>query len=128
MCSAISSMSSYSVFSAHLSGFQISILFPAPTHTISFSSEAYALNSAGIKTLPCLSVSRVAAPARKNLTNLRTFLSVNDSDPIFSANIFHSLSVNPNIHWSNPLVITNFSPSSSLNLAGTIALPFVSTF
>ena len=79
-----------------------------------------------IKNLPCLSNSHSVAPDKKNLTKFLAFLLVIGSAFNLSSNFPHSDIENPNKQPSKPVVSINFSPMSSLNLAGIINLPFAS--
>ena len=73
MFSAISSADIFSSHFNHVSLFHISSLVPTPIIIASFSNPATVLRFAGIKNLPCLSISHSVAPARKNLTKVLAF-------------------------------------------------------
>ena len=115
MFSAISSADMFSPQFSHVSLFQISSLVPTPTIIASFSSLADSLKFAGIKNLPCLSISHSVAPDRKNLTKFLAFLSDSGKVLSFVSKLFHSFCENTNKHPSKPFVIINFSPMSCLN-------------
>ena len=125
---SISSIDKFSslLCSSHFSLFQISILVPAPIIATSLSNAATARSLLAIKNLPCLSSSHSVAPDKKNLTKFLAVLFVIGSVFSLTSNCYHSGIENPNKQPSNPVVIINFSPISSLNFAGIISLPFES--
>ena len=78
--------------------------------TISLSRLACSLRFEGIKNLPCLSISHSTAPDKKNLTKFLAFFCASGNAFSFSSKFSHSFCEYANIHPSNPLVTTNFSP------------------
>ena len=63
----------------------------------------------------------------KKRENFRAFAFVRGRAWSFSSRAFHSVFSYTNKQPSNPFVITNSSPSCSLNFEGTINRPFAST-
>src|SRR6056297_575064 len=125
---AISSVDSSAVFK-NLSQFSLahnSIRLVKPITTTSFFNSAYSSKLEDILILPCLSRVDSVAPDIKNLAKNLAFLLVTGVEEIFWLNNSHSSIGNIKRQSSSPLVATNLSPSSSLNLAGIITLPLLS--
>ena len=107
MFSAISSADMFSSHFCHVALSHISNLVPTPIIIASFSNFAEILKFAGIKNLPCLSISHSVAPDKKNLTKFLAFLSDSGNDFSFSSKLFHSFCENTNKNPSIYKILLN---------------------
>ena len=103
-----------------------SILPIIPTIITFLLIPVLSLRLAGKRVLPCLSISLSTAAERKYLCN-SLLLCPPGSAASCSTKLSHLFMGYIYKHPSRPKVMMNFSPSSSLNLEGTIILPLLST-